>query len=154
MDDSKRRVSRIGARALVGAAGVLALVLSPTSEDPRWQKSIEVLFAGAMLSASVSPRRHWRTLQGVVAGAAALLLSVSGVVSGMSPDEGVGLIAGAFLLSGLAWFLGGPERRTAEWRAKETLAELSALRRGVETLIETAAVLPRGEPRGQAPRRE
>ncbi|MDP9164758.1 MAG: hypothetical protein M3O32_01595, partial [Actinomycetota bacterium] len=55
-------------------------------------------------------------------------------------DEGFGLIAAAFLLSGGAWILGLPERLAAEQREEATLATLRAVQ--VELAALRAAISP------------
>lgn len=132
-----------GSRVLLGTAALVAVFLAMTGQDPRWQKSIDVILAAGVLVAAGTHTRHWSALRTLVGGAAALLLAVSGVVAGLSVDEALGLISAAFLLSVLAWFLGIPERRASKRRAEETLqalqtvqAELAALR---ATLMPTAS---------------
>lgn len=99
-----------------------------------------MLLAMALLAASLTETRHWRRLRVAVGGVAALLLAISGTVAGVSLDEGFGLVAAAFLLSGGAWVLGLPERRAAERREDATLAALTAVQTELAAL--RAALLP------------
>jgi hypothetical protein len=137
MKTSSRLRTLVGTavRTLLGSAAVLAIALAPSGSEPRWQKTIDILIALALLAATLTDTRHWKRLRVAVGGVAALLLAVSGTVAGVSLDEGFGLIAAAFLLSGGAWVLGLPEQRAAERREEATLttlravqAELAALR--------------------------
>ena len=133
-----RTLVRIAVRTLLGFVAVLAIALAPSSSEPRWQKTIDVLLALALLAATLTDTRHWKRLRVAVGGVAALLLAISGTVAGLSLDEGFGLIAAAFLLSCGAWVLGQPEQRAAERREEATLttlravqAELAALRAAI-----------------------
>ncbi len=131
---------RLGRRTLFGTTAMVAIWLSATSPDPRWQKTIDIILATAVLLAAVTNTRRWSTLRGLVGGAAGLFLAVSGVAAGLSVDEALGLISGAFLLSGFAWFLGRPERRAATQRAEETLTALTAVQAELAAL--RAALTP------------
>lgn len=122
-----RTLARTAVRILLGRAAVIALTLAPTSSEPRWQKTTDVLLALALLAATLTDTRHWKVLRVAVGGIAALLLAISGTVAGISLDKGFGLIAAAFLLSGGTWVLGLPEQRAAERRADATMAGLKAV---------------------------
>jgi hypothetical protein len=131
------RALALWSRVVVGTSALVAVYASATGQGLRWQKSIDVILAAAVLLAAVTDTRHWSSVRTLVGGAAGLLLAVSGVVAGLSVEEGLGLISAAFLLSGLAWFLGRPERRASTRRAEETLAALQAVQAEVALLRAT-----------------
>jgi hypothetical protein len=136
-----------GIRVLCATFAVVAICLSATSEDPRWQKSIDVILAAAVLLTALTPTRRWSSVRTLVGAAAALLLAVSGAVAGLSVDEAFGLISTAVLLSGLAWFLGRPERRASTRRAEETLATLQAVQGELTLLRATLSSAPSSQVR-------